>query len=72
MTFQTIRVRERVSDARQQQASISAQVQQRQQENAALESDLNKAGDESFMKDLAREELGLAESGERIFYDVNH
>ena len=59
MTVQVIRVYGRVSDARKQ-------------ENAALEADLGKSDDEEFVKDLARDQLGLAESGERIFYDVNH
>ena len=27
--------------------------------------------DEEVIKDLARDQLGLAEAGERIFYDVN-
>ena len=72
MTVQVIRVYGRVSDARTQEAQIAAQVEQRKQENAALEADLGKSDDEEFVKDLARDQLGLAESGERIFYDVNH
>ena len=58
--------------AKREQADISAQIQQLQQQNDALESDLSKAGDEEFVKELARTQLGLAESGERIFYDVNN
>ena len=46
-------------------------MEQQAQANDALKADLNKAGDENFIKGLARELLGLAESGERIFYDVN-
>ena len=72
MTVQVIRGYGRVSDARTQEAQIAAQVEQRKQENAALEADLGKSDDEEFVKDLARDQLGLAESGERIFYDVNH
>lgn len=40
MTVQVIRVYGRVSDARTQEAQIAAQVEQRKQENAALEADL--------------------------------
>ena len=40
-------------------------------ENETLESDLSRADDEDFIMELARTQLGLAESGERIFYDVN-
>ena len=72
MTVHVIRVYGRVSDARAQEAQIAAQVEQRKQENAALEADFGKSDDEEFVKDLARDQLGLAESGERIFYDVNH
>jgi hypothetical protein len=41
------------------------------QENEALRSDLSKKDDPDFIKGLARDLLGLAEEGERIFYDVN-
>ena len=58
--------------AQQTLQNFAAQVEQRKQENAALEADLGKSDDEEFVKDLARDQLGLAESGERIFYDVNH
>ena len=60
-----IRVGKRLNEAAQQQAA------QQTQENQALESDLAKKDDEEFIKDLARDQLGLAEAGERIFYDVN-
>ena len=43
----------------------------RAQENEALRSDLSKKDDPDFIKGLARDLLGLAEEGERIFYDVN-
>ena len=58
--------------AKREQADIGIQIQQLQQQNDALESDLSKAGDEEFVKELAGTQLGLAESGERIFYDVNN
>ena len=48
------------------------ELEQQKKENSALESDLSKAGDEEFIKGLAKDQLGLAEDGERIFYDVNH
>ena len=66
-----VNVSGRLRTARNEQAKVTAQVQQRQQENEALQSDLDKADDEEFLKNLAREQLGLAEAGERIFYDVN-
>ncbi len=66
-----IRVGKRLNEAAQQQATLERQLQQQTQENQALESDLAKKDDEEFIKDLARDQLGLAEAGERIFYDVS-
>lgn len=66
-----IRVGKRLNEAAQQQAALERQLQQQTQENQALESDLAKKDDEEFIKDLACDQLGLAEAGERIFYDVN-
>lgn len=61
----------RLNEARQQEAALERQLQQQTQENQALRSDLEKKDDTEFIKDLARDQLGLAEDGERIFYDVN-
>ncbi|MBQ3725042.1 MAG: septum formation initiator family protein [Oscillospiraceae bacterium] len=71
LAVETAQVYRKLSYARQEQASLAAQVEQQTQANDALKADLSKAGDENFIKGLARELLGLAESGERIFYDVN-
>lgn len=71
LAVEAAQVYRKLSYARQEQASLAAQVEQQTQANDALKADLNKAGDEEFIKGLARELLGLAESGERIFYDVN-
>lgn len=53
------------------QEELSSQVQQLQQENDSLRSDLERAGDEEFMKEKARQQLNMVEAGERIFIDVN-
>ena len=37
-----------------------------------LRSDLDHEGDPDFIQGLARDDLGLASDGERIFYDVNN
>lgn len=68
---QIIRVYGQLKTARSEEAVLSQQLQEQQQENDALRSDLAKKNDESFIKALARDLLGLAEEGERIFYDVN-
>jgi len=71
MAIELVQVYGKLRTARREQTSLSAQIQQLQQENEALESDLSRADDEDFIMELARTQLGLAESGERIFYDVN-
>lgn len=71
MGIELVQMSSRLRSARSEEAAIAAQVQQRRQENEALKADLSKADDVEFIKDLARSQLGLAEEGERIFYDVN-
>ena len=69
--IELIQVNQRLGEAKVQEASVTRQMQQQQQENEALRSDLAKKDDPDFIKELARDQLGLAEEGERIFYDVN-
>jgi len=71
MAVELVQVYGKLRTAKREEADLSAQVQQLQQENDALESDLAHADDKEFIMELARTQLGLAESGERIFYDVN-
>lgn len=72
MAFELIDVYGQISTAREQERQLSLQVTQQREANTSLQQDLARADDEEFIKELAREELGLAEPGERIFYDVNH
>ena len=71
LSVKIIQVYQKVSAAKAEETALEQQLAQQQAENDALRSDLNKAGDTGFIKRLAREFLGLAEEGERIFYDVN-
>ncbi len=71
MAIELVQVYGKLRTAKQEEAGLSAQIQQLQQENDSLEADLARAGDTDFIMELARTQLGLAESGERIFYDVN-
>lgn len=66
-----INVYGRLKDVRAQEAALTQQMQEKAQANEALRSDLSKKDDPAFIKALARDLLGLAEDGERIFYDVN-
>ena len=69
--IELIQVNQRLGEAKVQEASLTRQMQQQEQENEALRSDLANKDDPDFIKELARDQLGLAEEGERIFYDVN-
>lgn len=69
---ETVHVFGQIAEAREQEAELHTQVEQKKQENAALRSDISRADDPEFIKELARQRLGMAEQGERIFYDVNH
>ena len=68
VAVQLIRVYGQLGEAKTQRE----QLQEQKKENSDLESDLSKADDKEFIKGLAKDQLGLAEDGERIFYDVNH
>ena len=72
VSVELIRVYGQLDSAKSQRETMSQELEQQKKENSALESDLSKAGDEEFIKGLAKDQLGLAEDGERIFYDVNH
>lgn len=71
LAVQVVNVYGDLSDARAQEAALSEALQTQQEANDALKADLEKKDDTNFIKALARELLGLAEEGERIFYDVN-
>ena len=69
---QIVKVYGQLQAARQTETALDQQLTQQQQENEALRSDLARKNDESFIKALARDLLGLAEEGERIFYDLKY
>lgn len=71
LSVKIVQVYQKVASAKAEEAELTQQLSDQQAENDALRSDLSKAGDKDFIKRLARELLGLAEEGERIFYDVN-
>lgn len=72
VAFEMVNVFGQIDSARTAEQALHAQVQQQQQANAALQEDLSRADDSEFIKELARDQLGMAEQGERIFYDVNN
>lgn len=72
VSVELIRVYGQLGDAKDQRETVSQELEAQKKENSDLESDLSHADDTEFIKGLAKDQLGLAEEGERIFYDVNH
>ena len=72
VSVQLVHVYGQLDSAKAQRETMSQELEQQKKENSSLESDLGKANDKEFIKGLAKDQLGLAEDGERIFYDVNH
>ena len=72
VSVQLVPVYGQLDSAKAQRETMSQELEQKKKENSSLESDLGKANDKEFIKGLAKDQLGLAEDGERIFYDVNH
>ena len=70
--IELVNVYSKLDTARSQEESLLQQSAQQQQENDLLQSNLARADDPDFIKQLAKDELGLVEDGERIFYDVNN
>ena len=70
--FEVVQVYGQIREAQVTEQQLKAQVTEQQLANASLRQDLERSDDEEFIKELAREQLGLAEPGERIFYDVNN
>ena len=62
----------RLPELRSKSQALEAQFLQTEKQNDALRSDLEHQGDQDFIQGLARDDLGLASDGERIFYDVNN
>lgn len=72
VSVELLRVYGQLDSAKTQRDTMGQQLEEQKKENSDLESDLGKANDKEFLKGLAKDQLGLAEDGERIFYDVNH
>ena len=72
VSVELVRVYGQLDSRETEREDISQKLEEQKKENSSLESYLSKANDKEFIKGLAKDQLGLAEDGERIFYDVNH
>ncbi len=67
-----ISVQSLMKKAQQEREAMSEKVDIQNRENSELQESIESVGKESQIKDIARDELGLVESGEIIFYDVGN
>ena len=54
----------------QQETQLTAQVQELQDRNNALRSDIAASGNPDKLEEVARSELGMVESVEKVFYET--
>ena len=69
---QLYRLNSEILSAQADQEQLAAQVEQLRQENAALAQDIENEDDQELVEKIAREELGLVNPDEKIFYVNNH
>lgn len=62
-------IRTKLTAATETEAQLREQVEQIQEENAALEYAINHQLDDKTIEDIARDKLGLVMPDEKIFYD---
>ena len=67
---QLYRMQEQLRTARDEEAALTTQIAQVERENAQLQEDLDRAGDPELIEEIAREELGMATQGEKVFYAI--
>lgn len=65
-------LQQQIQTAREQEAQLTAQVESLEDKNNALRSDIAAAGDQDKLEEVARDELGMVKSGEKVFYDTNY
>lgn len=72
LSWQLVHLHNQVGQARDEKAQLAAQVDTKQQENAALSKDIKNGGSQDQMEEIARDQLGMVSPGEKVFYDVSN
>ncbi len=67
-----VTAKNRIAEARADQAALQAEVDAALRENAELEYYVAHAGDPETIESIARTKLGLVKPGEKIFIDVGN
>ena len=63
-------MRSTVAEAAKTEAQLHAEIEQIQENNAALQYAIDNQDDPATIEDIARDKLGLVKPDERIFYDA--
>lgn len=71
MAYKLVEVYGDLSAAKEREARLYAQKEQKEEENNSLKDALSHADDPDYILGLAHDRLGLVEDGERDFPDVN-
>lgn len=58
--------------AEAEQSALAERVARQEQENRSLEAALARSEDPEYLRQLAREQLGMVSPGQKDFYDVSH
>ena len=69
--WQIYDLRGQIAGAQAEKENYAAQVEQKEQENAALRADIAEGPTEEKLEDIARDELGYVKPGEYVFDPTN-
>ncbi|MBR3561267.1 MAG: septum formation initiator family protein [Oscillospiraceae bacterium] len=72
MGWQLLRLRDQLDGARAERTELAERVAKQEQENRALEAALERAEDPEYLRELARDQLGMVSPGQKDFYDVSN
>lgn len=65
-------VRVRLDKAQAEKSALQESIELQKQANSQLKEDISSAGEPGQIKKIARQKLGLVQTGEIIFYDMGH
>jgi cell division protein FtsL len=72
MAITLLGLRSKIRDAQAELITYQTQIDQQQQINAQLQSDVENGTAEDELEAIARYKLGLVETGEKVFYDITN
>ena len=70
--YELTSIRAKVAAAEEERSVLAERVARQEQENRSLEAALARSEDPEYLRQLAREQLGMVSPGQKDFYDVSH